>query len=206
MSDDTRERIAEDLAVILRQKGLHGWLKMEPLPLARSIVEAMLEITRCDFQEDSVRGDVGGPCRKLRGHDGDHHPFERVTPDRLRETFGLPPVEEMRSRNETSVRLYGAGWEDVRAGAALASALMAANYAGDSGEDVDRLIAEILARGYRLARLLPVAAVAAEDRLLSLVDDQLSHSDYKDIETWLTAIKDAAYDAGWDAAMRDRDG
>lgn len=155
MSDDTRERIAEDLAVILRQKGLHGWLKKEPLPLARSIVEAMLQTTRCDFQDDGVRGDVGGPCRKLRGHDGDHDPFERVTPDSLRETFGLPPVDEMRRRNETSAHLYGADWEDVRAGAALASALMAANYAGDSGEDVDRLIAEILARGYRLARLLP---------------------------------------------------
>jgi hypothetical protein len=43
--------------------------------------------------------------------------------------------------------------EDIRAGAALASALMAANYGGDSGEDVDRLIVELLARGYRLARL-----------------------------------------------------
>ena len=45
--------------------------------------------------------------------------------------------------------------EDIRAGAALASALMAANYGGDSGEDVDRLVVELLARGYRLARLLP---------------------------------------------------
>jgi hypothetical protein len=39
---------------------------------------------------------------------------------------------------------------DVRAGAALASALMDANYPGDSGEDVDRLIAELGKRGYRL--------------------------------------------------------
>lgn len=37
------------------------------------------------------------------------------------------------------------------AGAALASALMAANYPGDSGEDVDRLIAELAKRGYVLA-------------------------------------------------------
>jgi len=48
--------------------------------------------------------------------------------------------------------------EDIRAGAALASALMAANYGGDSGEDVDRLVVELLARGYRLARLLPPPA------------------------------------------------
>lgn len=48
-----------------------------------------------------------------------------------------------------------------------------------------------------------LAAITAEDLLLSLVDDQLSYHDYRDIETWLTAIKDAAYDAGWDAAMRE---
>jgi hypothetical protein len=40
--------------------------------------------------------------------------------------------------------------EDIRAGAALASALMAANYPGDSGEDVDRLIHELYERGYSL--------------------------------------------------------
>jgi hypothetical protein len=39
---------------------------------------------------------------------------------------------------------------ELRAGMALASALMAANYGGDSGEDVDRLIAELAKRGYRL--------------------------------------------------------
>ena len=39
---------------------------------------------------------------------------------------------------------------DLMAGAALASALMAANIPCDSGEDVDRLIAEIEKRGYRL--------------------------------------------------------
>lgn len=39
---------------------------------------------------------------------------------------------------------------ELLAGAALASALMAANYPGDSGEDVDRLLAELGKRGYRL--------------------------------------------------------
>lgn len=53
--------------------------------------------------------------------------------------------------------------EDVRAGAALASALMAANYPGDSGEDVDRLTVELLARGYRLARLLPAPQPVPEE-------------------------------------------
>ncbi len=39
---------------------------------------------------------------------------------------------------------------ELAAGAALAAALMAANIPCDSGEDVDRLIAELDKRGYRL--------------------------------------------------------
>ena len=42
--------------------------------------------------------------------------------------------------------------EGIAAGAALASALMAANYPGDSGEDVDRLVAELAKRDYVLTR------------------------------------------------------
>ncbi len=42
------------------------------------------------------------------------------------------------------------GTEALPVGAVLASALMAANYGGDSGEDVDRLIAELEKRGVRL--------------------------------------------------------
>ena len=40
--------------------------------------------------------------------------------------------------------------DDFPVGAVLASALMAANYPGDSGEDVDRLIHELYERGYSL--------------------------------------------------------
>jgi hypothetical protein len=40
--------------------------------------------------------------------------------------------------------------ERLPVGAILASALMAANYPGDSGEDVDRLIDELAQRGYSL--------------------------------------------------------
>jgi hypothetical protein len=46
---------------------------------------------------------------------------------------------------------------ELPVGAILASALMAANYPGDSGEDVDRLIAELGKRGVRITE----AAAAA---------------------------------------------
>lgn len=86
---DTRERIVEDLAESLRRRGVSGWVSDEPMALARAIVKDLLSTRRCDYWEDNVRGDIGGPCRKLLGHDGDHDPFEHVTPDALRKTFGL---------------------------------------------------------------------------------------------------------------------
>ena len=55
--------------------------------------------------------------------------------------------------------------EPLPVGAVLAAALMAANYPGDSGEDVDRLIAELEKRGYRLV------SDADDDELLRAVSE-----------------------------------
>lgn len=62
---------------------------------------------------------------------------------------------------------------DLPVGAVLASALMAANYGGDSGEDVDRLIAELAKRGLAVAPIAPGARAADVWDEWKAVEDEL---------------------------------
>jgi hypothetical protein len=50
---------------------------------------------------------------------------------------------------------------ELRAGMALAAALEAAHYGGDSGEDVDRLVAELGKRGYVVREATPADSLDA---------------------------------------------
>lgn len=43
----------------------------EAIDVARNLLARLL----CDAQVDDVRGDIGGPCRLLVGHAGNHDPF-----------------------------------------------------------------------------------------------------------------------------------
>jgi hypothetical protein len=105
-----RERLVEELAVSLNRHGVAGWTGVMPVALARAIMADLLATRLCDYQDDGVRGDIGGPCRKLRGHEGDHDPFERVTPDSLRATFGLDAVRDLFEAGRATGTVEG--WAD----------------------------------------------------------------------------------------------
>lgn len=71
-------------------------------------------------------------------------------------------------------------------GAVVASALMAANYGGDSGEDVDRFLAELAKRGYSVVPSQPEAPVALDDRL------RMYQTMYASLAAKWAAVLDAA--------------
>jgi hypothetical protein len=76
---------------------------------------------------------------------------------------------------------------DHEPGAALASALMAANYGGDSGEDVDRLIAELAKRGYGL-RALGASEPAGERETLVCDDGNVPPLDHPAADVHLSSF------------------
>jgi len=92
------------------------------------------------------------PWAYRRGQQAFYH--DPKHPDRARIPHSHDVCELLATLDaERAVRQEAADTSGLPVGAYVASALMAANIECDSGEDVDRFLAELAKRGYRVAAL-----------------------------------------------------